>query len=103
LTPPNHGWRFNYGSRHAHFDSNDTIWYYSFIELLMLIRPRGQKENTTMTNEITTYRRTEIKLFRDADGFWGWTIGRETMLAMFSSRSSAFGSAKRHIDDAKRA
>lgn len=52
--------------------------------------------------EIITYRRTEIVLFQDNAGFWGWIIGNETMIATFAYADSAFGSAKRHIDSKRK-
>ena len=52
-------------------------------------------------SETITHRRTRIELYRDSDGFWGWIIGGETLLATFSSRGSALYAAQRHIDDRK--
>jgi hypothetical protein len=54
-----------------------------------------------LNKEYVTYRRTEITLYQDNAGFWGWVIGKETMIATFAYADSAFSSAKRHIDSRK--
>lgn len=56
-----------------------------------------------LMNTFRAYRRMQIELRQDNDGFWGWTIGNHSLTPTFRHFSSAFHSAKLYIDKLKRA
>lgn len=43
-------------------------------------------------------RKTTIKLIQDANGYWGWIIGKHTKLPVFFYKATAIMSAVRFIE-----
>ncbi len=54
-----------------------------------------------MTTENLKFQQVAFQLFRDAEGFWGWTVGTHTMSASFTSRIIALQTAQKHIRQTK--
>jgi hypothetical protein len=50
----------------------------------------------TVVETIKLNRKT-VKLIQDADGFWGWVIGRTTKLPVFFYRGTALISARHYV------